>query len=140
MSRLHVFFLSKPIESAVYFTVIFLSFLALECLALLAKLKITYWNTLLKYKENKITVHLAEEYLGEHLISRSIARRILSNIEKFKVIFLDFNGVKTIGQAFADEIFRVFRNKHKEITILPINMNEEVKFMIKRVDKNMVIE
>ena len=91
-------------------------------------------------KENKITVHLAEEYLGEHLISRSIARRILSNIEKFKVIFLDFNGVKTIGQAFADEIFRVFRNKHKEITILPINMNEEVKFMIKRVDKNIVME
>lgn len=37
------------------------------------------------------------EYLGGHLISRSIARRILSNIEKFKVIFLDFNGVKTIG-------------------------------------------
>ena len=93
-----------------------------------------------KYKENKITVHLAEEYLGEHLISRSIARRILSNIEKFKIVFLDFNGVKTIGQAFADEIFRVFRNKHKEITILPINMNQEVKFMIKRVDKNIVME
>ncbi|WP_249525850.1 hypothetical protein [Fusobacterium nucleatum] len=50
-----------------------------------------------KQKENKIIVHLAEEYLGEHLISRSIARRILSNIEKFKVIFLDFNRVKTIG-------------------------------------------
>ena len=76
-------------------------------------------------KENKITVYLAEEYLGEHLIYRSIARRILSNIEKFKVIFLDFNEVKTIGQAFADEIFRVFRkNKHKEITMLPTNMNE----------------
>jgi len=30
MSRLHVFFLSKPIESAVYFTAIFLFFLALE--------------------------------------------------------------------------------------------------------------
>ena len=64
------------------------------------------------------------EYLGEHLISRSIARRILSNIEKFKVIFLDFNRVKTIGQAFSDEIFRVFENKQKEITILLINMNE----------------
>ncbi|WP_335994661.1 hypothetical protein [Fusobacterium polymorphum] len=71
-----------------------------------------------KHEENKITVHLAEEYLGEHLISRSIARRILSNIE----------------------IFRVFRNKHKEITILPINMNEEVKFMIKRVDKSIIME
>ena len=93
-----------------------------------------------KQKENKIIVHLAEEYLGEHLVSRSIARRILSNIEKFKVIFLDFNGVKIIGQAFADEIFRVFKKKHKEITILPINMNEEVKFMIKRVDKSIIME
>ena len=93
-----------------------------------------------KHEENKIIVHLVEEYLGEHLISRSIARRILSNIEKFKVIFLDFNGVKTIGQAFADEIFRVFRNKHKEITILPINVNEKVKFMIKRVDKSIITE
>ena len=92
------------------------------------------------FNKTEITVHLAEEYLGEHLISRSIARRILSNIEKFKVIFLDFNGVKIIGQAFADEIFRVFKKKHKEITILPINMNEEVKFMIKRVNKNIVME
>ena len=93
-----------------------------------------------KHEENKIIVHLVEEYLGEHLISRSIARRILSNIEKFKVIFLDFNRVKTIEQAFADEIFRVFENKHKEITILPINMNEKVKFMIKRVDKSIIME
>ena len=93
-----------------------------------------------KHEENKITVHLAEEYLGEHLISRSIARRILSNIEKFKIVFLDFNGVKTIGQAFADEIFMVFENKHKEITILPINVNEKVKFMIKRVDKSIIME
>ena len=80
------------------------------------------------------------EYLGGHLISRSITRRILSNIEKFKVIFLDFNRVKTIRQAFADEIFRVFENKHKEITILPINVNEKVKFMIKRVDKSIIME
>lgn len=78
--------------------------------------------------------------VGGHLISRSIARRILSNIEKFKVIFLDFNRVKTIGQAFSDEIFRVFENKHKEITILPINVNEKVKFMIKRVDKSIIME
>ena len=92
------------------------------------------------FNKTEITVHLAQEYLDFPMVSRSLARRILSNIEKFKIVFLDFNGVKTIGQAFADEIFRVFRNKHREITILPINMNEEVKFMIKRVDKNIVME
>ena len=84
------------------------------------------------FNKTEITVHLAEEYLGEHLISRSIARRILSNIDKFKVVFLDFENIETIGQGFADEIFRVFKNKHPEISVIPLNTNEEIDFMIKR--------
>lgn len=68
-------------------------------------------------------------------ISRSQARRILSGLEKFKTIILDFDKVPIVGQAFADEIFRVFANKHPEITITPINMNDAVEFMVKRVGK-----
>ena len=68
-------------------------------------------------------------------ISRSQARRVLSGLEKFKTIILDFDKVPIIGQAFADEIFRVFKNKHPEITITPINMNNAVEFMVKRVGK-----
>ena len=41
-----------------------------------------------------------------------------------------------IGQAFADEIFRVFKNKYPNIKIELINTNDAVKFMIERVKGN----
>jgi anti-sigma regulatory factor (Ser/Thr protein kinase) len=67
---------------------------------------------------------------GTIYISRSQARRILSGLEKFKTIVLDFKGVPTIGQAFADEIFRVFPSKFPTIEIQTRNANEAVQFMI----------
>lgn len=71
--------------------------------------------------------------MGTVYVSRSQARRVLSNVEKkFKVIILDFDNVPTIGQAFADEIIRVFGAKHPEIEIRCVNMNDNVEFMIKR--------
>lgn len=68
---------------------------------------------------------------GVH-ISRSQARRILSGLEKFKHIVFDFDKVPVVGQAFADEIFRVFHRQHPAITFKELNMNEGVKFMVKR--------
>ncbi len=68
----------------------------------------------------------------ETLISRSQAKRLLSGAEKFKNIVLDFNGVNTVGQAFADEVFRVFKNLHPGIEISYIRANEDVRFMIER--------
>ena len=84
------------------------------------------------FDNTTITVHLAKEYMGESFMSRSQARRILLNAEKFRIIFLDFSEVDIIGQAFADEIFRVYINKNPDIQIIPINANAEVDFMIKR--------
>jgi helix-turn-helix, type 11 domain-containing protein len=84
------------------------------------------------FDKTTITVHLAKEYMGESFMSRSQARRILLNAEKFRIIFLDFSEVDIIGQAFADEIFRVYINKNPDIQIIPINANAEVDFMIKR--------
>ncbi len=81
----------------------------------------------------EIKVKLYTRGLG--CISRSQARCILSGLEKFKTVILDFDKVPTVGQAFADEIFRVFQAKHPEISIKPINMNETVAFMIGRVEK-----
>lgn len=72
---------------------------------------------------------------GSIYISRSQARRILSGLDKFKTIVLDFDRVTTVGQAFADEIFRVFKSNHPGITIQPINTIEPVQFMIDRVEK-----
>jgi anti-sigma regulatory factor (Ser/Thr protein kinase) len=65
-------------------------------------------------------------------ISRSQARRILHGLEKFRIISFDFDKVPMIGQAFADEIYRVFHNKYPSIELQEINMNEAVKFMIER--------
>lgn len=65
-------------------------------------------------------------------ISRSQARRILHGLEKFKIILLDFDKVPMVGQAFADEIYRVFQNKYPEIKIQEENMNDAVRFMIER--------
>lgn len=67
-------------------------------------------------------------------ISRSQARRVLLGLDQFKIIVFDFDKVPLIGQAFADEIFRVFHNKHPKIKLQPINMNEAVSFMVNRVE------
>ena len=65
-------------------------------------------------------------------VSRSQARRILAGLEKFKTIELDFKDVATVGQAFADEIFRVWLNAHKDIKLTMKNTHENILFMIKR--------
>ena len=70
---------------------------------------------------------------GTIYISRSQARRILVGLEKFESIILDFDKVPTVGKAFVDEIFRVFKNKYPEKKIIAINTNEAVQFMINRV-------
>ncbi|MBR2589137.1 DUF4325 domain-containing protein [Candidatus Saccharibacteria bacterium] len=69
---------------------------------------------------------------GEVWISRSQAKRILSGLEKYRKIIFDFKGIKIVGQAFVDEIFRVFSIHHPEIELEPINMNKSVKMMVER--------
>lgn len=82
------------------------------------------------FDKTEIKVHLYTK--GTTYISRSQARRILSGLDKFKSIILDFDQVKTVGQAFADEIFRVFQSRHPHIIITAINTIEPVEFMLKR--------
>ncbi len=87
------------------------------------------------YAFDKTEVHVRLYTMGTIHVSRSQARRILQGLDKFKLVILDFDRVPTIGQAFADEIFRVFKIKHPHIEIRPINMNEAVRFMVERVEK-----
>ena len=72
------------------------------------------------------------QYGDDNLVSRSQAKRLLARVEKFKIVVLDFSRVASIGQAFADEVFRVFVRRHPEIEITPINAGSEVKRMISR--------
>ncbi|MEN6451713.1 MAG: DUF4325 domain-containing protein [Thermoguttaceae bacterium] len=68
----------------------------------------------------------------ENLVSRSQARRLLSRFDEFEEVLLDFSGVPIIGQAFADEIFRVYQNAHPSVAIIAINENPFVQSMIRR--------
>jgi len=71
-------------------------------------------------------------YGNENLVSRSQAKRLLARFERFKEILLDFDNVDTIGQAFADEIFRVYTSQHPNIHLYYINANQQVESMIIR--------
>lgn len=72
------------------------------------------------------------QYGGDKLISRSQAKRVLARAELFKIVIFDFQKVETIGPAFADEIFRVFAQKHPDIQLLTTHANSAVKRMIDR--------
>jgi anti-sigma regulatory factor (Ser/Thr protein kinase) len=83
------------------------------------------------FSKTYIPVTLAR-YGDENLVSRSQAKRLLSRFERFKQIVLDFSGVEIVGQAFADELFRVFNIDNPTVHISYINANEQVKKMILR--------
>lgn len=71
-------------------------------------------------------------YEGEELISRSQAKRLLMRLDGFREVLLDFKGIQRIGQAFADEIFRVYKNAHPQVEIIAIGATEHVQQMIDR--------
>lgn len=70
--------------------------------------------------------------VGVEFVSRSEARRLLHGLERFREVILDFQGVEGIGQGFADEVFRVWAKAHPEVLLTPVNMNDEVDFMVRR--------
>jgi anti-sigma regulatory factor (Ser/Thr protein kinase) len=83
------------------------------------------------FTKTVVPVKLAQ-YGDENLVSRSQAKRLLARVERFETVILDFSGVESVGQAFADEIFRVFAAQHPKVTLLELNTNSAVKRMISR--------
>lgn len=77
------------------------------------------------------------QYGNESLISRSQAKRLLARIDKFKTVIFDFKDVDSVGQAFADEIFRVFALQNPKIVLIPVNVNKSVEQMIERAKLNL---
>ena len=73
-------------------------------------------------------------YGDDNLVSRSQAKRLLARFDRFKTVVLDFSGIATVGQAFADEVFRVFRSKNPSVELIPIHASSEVKRMISRAE------
>ena len=89
-----------------------------------------YTGDVFEFGKTKVRIDLYA--MDNAFISRSQARRVLSGLDKFKEIVLDCKGVETVGQAFADEVFRVWQNHHKNIRIGVLNINENIGFMIER--------
>jgi len=83
------------------------------------------------FTKTVVPVRLAQ-YGDDKLVSRSQAKRLLDRVDRFKTVLLDFAEVTTIGQSFADEIFRVFQNSHPLIELIPINANTDVQDVIVR--------
>ncbi len=85
----------------------------------------------LGFNKTVVPVNLARTS-GDALVSRSQAKRVLARLDQFKVVVFDFKGVEAVGQAFADEIFRVFPSQHPEVELQTTNATPEVESMIAR--------
>jgi hypothetical protein len=84
-----------------------------------------------RFAKTHVPVRLAK-YGDEQLISRSQAKRVLGRFDRFDEVMLDFDGVRTVGQAFADEIFRVFASQHPQVQLRVANDNPQIRAMIRR--------
>lgn len=87
------------------------------------------------FTKTVVPVRMAQ-YGDEKLVSRSQAKRLLERIDRFKTVLFDFRGVETIGQAFADEVFRVSVNEHPHVSFIPINTNDTVMQVINNIRYN----
>lgn len=83
------------------------------------------------FEKTHIRVELSK-FNEDRFVSRSQAKMILRDLDKFNHIVLDFKDTRSVGQAFVDEVFRVFQNQHPDIKIEHINANEDVEFMVSR--------
>ena len=71
--------------------------------------------------------------MGEtNLVSRSQAKRLMARLDDFARVKLDFFGIRSIGQGFADEVFRVWAQNHPDVELEAIRANEDVRLMIDR--------
>lgn len=83
------------------------------------------------FSKTQLFIQLAK-YDDDQLVSRSQVKRIAARLREFKEVLLDFRGITHIGPAFADEIFRVFRNEHEAAHLRWTNVDRDVDKMIRR--------
>lgn len=82
-----------------------------------------------QFQRTKVFVKL----LRRDFVSRAEAKRLTANLEKFSEVMLDFRDVKSVGQGFADELFRVFARSHPAVKIATENTTPAVDAMIRHV-------
>jgi anti-sigma regulatory factor (Ser/Thr protein kinase)/biotin operon repressor len=83
----------------------------------------------LQFEKTRVLVRLA----ARDYVSRSEARRLVARLEQFREAELDFAMVRSIGQAFADEIFRVFARAHPLVKLTRTNVARALDAVIRSV-------
>ncbi|MFZ2655264.1 MAG: DUF4325 domain-containing protein [Victivallales bacterium] len=87
-----------------------------------------------KFDRTRILVKL----FHKDYVSRSEAKRLISGLDKFKELVLDFKDVNSIGQGFADELFRVFMTANPDIRMHITNAGEPVRILLSHVVDNKI--
>lgn len=82
---------------------------------------------------SKTSIPICHMYGGTDPVSRSEARRLGELIASFDEVTLDFTNVSEIGQAFAHELFCVWKKRNPDMLLKVDNAGDDVTFMIKRV-------
>ena len=82
-----------------------------------------------RFEKTRVMVKL----LQTEYVSRSEAKRLLHNLDRFTEVELDMRGVRQVGQGFADEVFRVFAANHPDTGIRAVNAGDGVAAMIRHV-------
>jgi anti-sigma regulatory factor (Ser/Thr protein kinase) len=72
------------------------------------------------------------DLFGDEYVSRSEARRLLGRLESFREIELDFRNVRSLGRAFADEIFRVFRRRHPGVSVRWVHASAPIEALLRQ--------
>jgi len=86
------------------------------------------------YAFGRTVVHL--RLYSESLQSRSLARRVMAGTSDFREVVLDFEGVRSVGQGFADEIFRVYSASRPDVKLVTKNIDPVLRSMIRHVTRN----
>lgn len=86
------------------------------------------------FNKTTIPVRLAK-YGTDQLVSRSQAKRVLMRVEQFSRVIFDFRDVEMIGQAFADQIFRVFALEHTGVELIVSHANPTILGLVNAAKK-----
>lgn len=62
----------------------------------------------------------------EELIARSQAKQLFNWNESFDTVVLNFHKIDSIGQSFADELFRVIPKAHPDIQFIIQNASQQI--------------
>ena len=88
------------------------------------------FRTDVAFDKTRCVIRLFEH--GTRFVARSQAKRLMANLERFRVVEFDFKGVEQVGQGFVDEVFRVWARRHPETELVPVNMGKAVEFIVRR--------